>query len=408
MLHPCARAGLLGQGKADLTASRPVCSRMRLETRFWECMPASSGTIRSVDQASIPPKRIAYLDVAKGIGILLVVLAHNYVRVAIPGLGKFIFSFHMPFFFLLSGMLFKPEYPLRVLFKRRFETLIRPYFAAILLLYSVYFFYTDIRLMTLLRRVVRSLYASGNYIEWAQLWFLPHLFLLNMFAGMLFLLLYGRIKSLWLRMLFLAGMLWAGVAFLPVYYMKEITLAGQTILLDGLPASMDLLPITATYFLVGYELRQRVSESFYASVWTLLISGLALVSLNIIFPDHMDLFFRTYDSFLINTLEALSGSIFILSLSSRIAFNQNWLFSALKYFGQITIILLIFHQPVQTITYGHVTRLVDNPFIAGFFSFLVSVGVPVLIHQLILKDNPRLANWFGLRQPEPARAESAA
>ena len=367
-----------------------------------------SGKIKGVDQNSIPPKRIAYLDVAKGIGILLVVLAHNYVRISLPDMGKFIFSFHMPFFFLLSGMLFKPNYPLLVLFKRRFAALIRPYIAAIVLLYSVYFLYTDIRLMTLLRRVVRSLYASGNYIEWAQLWFLPHLFILNMFAAVLFLLFYGRIKWLWLRLLFLAGMLWAGVAFLPVYYMKEVTIAGQTILLDGLPASIDLLLITATYFLLGFELRHRVSERFLASLWTLATSGLVLLFLNVIFPDRIDLFFRTYDSLIVNTLEALSGSIFILSLSSRIALKQNWLFAVFKYFGQITIILLIFHQPAQSVTFGHIMQLVENPLVAGFFSFLASVGLPVLIHQFILKDNPRLARWFGLRQPDPVKLENVA
>ena len=359
-----------------------------------------------MNNASIPSKRIAYLDVAKGIGILLVILGHNYVKGTVYGLEKFIFSFHMPFFFLLSGMLFKSSYPLPVLFKRRFATLIRPYITTIVLLYSVYFFYTDIKLMTLLRRVVRSLYASGNYIEWAQLWFLPHLFLLNMFAGVLFLLFYGRIKWLWLRLIFLAGMLWVGVAFLPIYYMQEVTIAGQTILLDGLPLSLDLLLITATFFLVGFEMRKLVPERFYASPWTLVISGLVLITLNILFPYRIDFFFRTYDSYLVNTLEALSGSVMLLSLSSRIALKQNWLFKAFKYFGQITIILLIFHQPAQMMTFGHITQLVDNPYLAGLVSFLASVGVPVLVYQLILKDNPQLASWFGLRQPGRPKIES--
>ena len=361
-----------------------------------------------MDQASIPSKRIPYLDVAKGIGILLVILGHNYVKSSLPDLGKFIFSFHMPFFFLLSGMLFKSDYPLWVLFKRRFATLLRPYFAALILLYSVYFFYTDIKWMTLVRRVVYSFYASGNYIEWAQLWFLPHLFLLNMFAGVLFLLFYGRIKWLWLRLLFLAGMLWAGVAFLPVYYQKEVMIAGQTILLDGLPGSSDLLLITATYFLLGYELRQRLSARFLASFWTLGISGMVLISLNLIFPYQMDLFFRTYDSYVVNTLEALAGSLFVLSLSSRIALRENWLFNLLKYFGQITIVLLIFHQPAQTNTYGHIARFIDNPYIAGTLSYLASVAVAVLVHQLFLKNNPWLASWFGLRPPDPLPLESRA
>jgi fucose 4-O-acetylase-like acetyltransferase len=361
-----------------------------------------------VENAAIPSKRIAYLDVAKGLGILLVMLGHNYIKAFLPGLEQLIFSFHMPFFFLLSGMLFKPDYPLLVLFKRRFETLIRPYLAAIILLYSVYFFYTDTKLVTLLRRIVRSLYASGNYIEWAQLWFLPHLFLLNMFAGILFLLFYGRIKGLWLRLGFLAAMLWAGVAFLPVYYMKEVSIAGQTIVLDGLPSSMDLLFITGTYFLIGHELRKLASERFFASIWTFLISGSILIALNIIFPYRMDLFFRTYDSYIVNTLEALAGSIFVLSISSLIALKRNWLFATLKYFGEITIILLIFHQPAQTMTYGHVLRLIDNPFIAGPISFLASVAVPVVIHQLVLKDNPKLASWFGLRRVTQPKPESMA
>ena len=345
---------------------------------------------------------------AKGIGILLVMLGHNYVKASVPWMEQLIFSFHMPFFFLLSGMLFKPDYPLLVLLKRRFDTLLRPYIASIILLYAVYFFYTDIKVMTLLRRVGRAFYASGNYIEWAQLWFLPHLFLLNMFAAVLFLLFYGRIKWLWLRLVFLAGMLWAGVAFLPIYYMQEITIARETILLDGLPLSMDLLLITATYFLIGYEIKQRVSERFFASIWTLVVSGLLLIALNLIFPYRVDFFFRTYESYVVNTLEALSGIIFVLALSSLIALRQNWLFSLLKYFGRITIILLIFHQPAQTMTFGHIMQRIDNPFVAGPVSFLAAVGVPVLVYQLVLKDNPRLARWFGLRQPEKSNQETNA
>jgi fucose 4-O-acetylase-like acetyltransferase len=313
---------------------------------------------------------------------------------------KLIFSFHMPFFFLLSGMLFNPSYPLFVLFKRRFRTLLRPYLVTILLFYSVYFFYTDIKVMTILRRIGRSLYASGNYIEWAQLWFLPHLFILNIFAGVLLLLFYRRVERLWIRVIFLAGMLWLGVAVLPVYYMEEATIAGKVILLDGLPASVDLLLITATFFLAGYEIKQYIPERFFTSIWTLDISAGLLITLNIIFPYRVDFFFRTYDSYLVNTIEAFSGIIFTLALSSQIALKQNWLYRTLNYFGRITIILLIFHQPAQTMTFKHTMQIIKNPYFAGFISFLASVGVPVSVYQLILKDNPRLASWFGLLQPD--------
>jgi len=330
-------------------------------------------------------------------GILLVILGHNSVKAFVPGMEKFIFSFHMPFFFLLSGMLFKPDYPLPVLFERRFATLIRPFLVSIFLLYSVYLFYTEMTPMTLLRRALRSLYASGNYLEWAQLWFLPHLFLLNLFAAVLFRAFYGRIKWLWLRLVFLAGMLAAGIAVLPVLYMKEVSLWGATLTLDGLPASLDLLPITAAYFLLGYEVRRRLPERFFASGWTLLLSGAALVALHLSFPYRLDFFFRTYDSFLVNTLQALAGSAFLLCLSYWIARRPSRLLALLTYFGQITIVLLIFHQPAQRLIFDKALHLLANPFLAGTAAFLASVGVPVLVHQWVLKDNPRLAAWFGVR-----------
>lgn len=344
-----------------------------------------------------PSPRIAFLDVAKGIGILLVILGHNSVKAFVPGMEKFIFSFHMPFFFLLSGMLFKPGYPLAVLFERRFKTLIRPFLAAVFLLYFVYLFYADMTLMTVLRRVARSLYASGNYLEWAQLWFLPHLFLLNLFAALLFLAFYGRVKWLWLRLAFLAALLAMGVFFLPVLYMKEVSFFGLSLVLDGLPASLDLLPITTAYFLLGYEVRRFIPEQFFGSKWTLLLSAAVLVALNVLFPYRLDFFFRTYDSFIINTLEALAGSAFLLSLSHWIASQPGRLLSLLTYFGQITIVLLIFHQPAQRLTFDRMLHLFGNPFLAGGVAFLASVGVPVLVHRWVLKDNPRLAAWFGLR-----------
>lgn len=51
-------------------------------------------------------KRNSYIDIAKGLGMLLVIWGH----IKQGGLSvDFTYSFHMPFFFFLSGMLFSPE-----------------------------------------------------------------------------------------------------------------------------------------------------------------------------------------------------------------------------------------------------------------------------------------------------------
>lgn len=48
--------------------------------------------------------RLQYFDIAKGIAIILMVLAHSSLPAA---LQNYIFAFHMPLFFIVSGMVTK-------------------------------------------------------------------------------------------------------------------------------------------------------------------------------------------------------------------------------------------------------------------------------------------------------------
>lgn len=49
--------------------------------------------------------RIAWIDVAKGLGILLVVAGHSRLA-ELPVLGSWVNSFQMPLFFVLAGLCF--------------------------------------------------------------------------------------------------------------------------------------------------------------------------------------------------------------------------------------------------------------------------------------------------------------
>lgn len=44
--------------------------------------------------------RLNYMDTAKGIGVILVILAHNLLPTS---LSNAIYAFHMPLFFIISG-----------------------------------------------------------------------------------------------------------------------------------------------------------------------------------------------------------------------------------------------------------------------------------------------------------------
>ncbi len=76
-----------------------------------------------------PAIALLTLDVARGIGILLVVLGHNAVfRESSHGLYEAIYLFHMPLFFFLSGVTFRLTSPGETV-RKRARALLVPYFA---------------------------------------------------------------------------------------------------------------------------------------------------------------------------------------------------------------------------------------------------------------------------------------
>ena len=68
-------------------------------------------------------KRLDNLDVAKGIGILLVIFGHCQLG-WIGSVHSLIYSFHMPLFFFISGVCFSNKYTFSTLAVKRFRQMI--------------------------------------------------------------------------------------------------------------------------------------------------------------------------------------------------------------------------------------------------------------------------------------------
>lgn len=128
-------------------------------------------------------KRIEWVDVAKGIGIVLVVLGHNKA----PGyLINFIYAFHMPLFFFMSGLLTNPNrYKNAFKFlKSKFVKLIIPYivFNAITYLYWVFIDKpprTYENIIVPLKGMLYGVGTDGWLLHNNALWFLTCLFLIE-------------------------------------------------------------------------------------------------------------------------------------------------------------------------------------------------------------------------------------
>lgn len=127
-------------------------------------------------------KRIAYLDVAKGIGMLLVVMGHvEYIDI---GLRQFITVFHMPLFFLISGILLEEKKEenkaFAGLFKRKLQRIMVPYAVFSMLSFLLESFRILIKDLDQWNVVLRQLFQSCCLQGVSTLWFLPALFISEM------------------------------------------------------------------------------------------------------------------------------------------------------------------------------------------------------------------------------------
>ena len=131
-------------------------------------------------------KRLKYFDTVKGIGILLVVLGHaTFVN---ERLLTFIFSFHMPLFFIVSGMLTAYKdgsgSTLRDVFYRKLKTIIIPYLCfsicyTLIDILSVYFGQISLNDLKI------NLVCTGSFAGSGPLWFLPTLFICEIIFNVL-------------------------------------------------------------------------------------------------------------------------------------------------------------------------------------------------------------------------------
>ncbi len=350
-------------------------------------------------------KRIEYIDIARGIGILLVVMGHNDFSLVSPFAYKLIYSFHMPLFFFLSGYFLNTTIGFWDFFKKRFNSLIKPYLFTLFLIYFGSLSFGKLGFQTAITRIVKSLYGTGRYIDWVQLWFLPHLFVVSLYA-FVFYALVRKIDNRYVRWAILLATLGTASLFLQTFYPFPLSVLGKYYELWGLPFSLDLVLLSGFFFILGSETRQITSERLFSNWILLLVTGAAMIALNIIFPARIDLNTRTYESFIINTIESIVGILFVLAVSRQIELHAEKLASFFKYAGRISLIILIFHVPIQDFWGQKIRGLTDNVQLSIWVGYLMGVFVPMLIYELFIKYNPIASFWFG-REAEKPKAEEA-
>jgi polysaccharide biosynthesis protein PslL len=302
------------------------------------------------------PLRNPTLDIAKGIGIILVVLGHNPNLAPSDGvLWRVIFSFHMPLFFFLSGVFLRADTPWADFARARFHSLLKPYVVVMGAVWMVS--WTQPSVLSPAMRALGIAYGTGTSLAWepawTTLWFLPHLFVASAIGLALIKAVTGQPRArLWLTAMAVVSVS-LGALYIETFAYTDRANWSLTdpARFPGLPWSLDLAPLSVAYLLMGYVGSEAARTLRFKP---LVLSGAALgfALLCTAWPVRMDLNLRVYSPGLIATVQAALGICTVMQLASAVT---HWprlpgmpaLGRALAYTGSGTLFLLLFHSFFQ-------------------------------------------------------------
>jgi len=269
-------------------------------------------------------KRIEGIELSKAIMIVLVVYGHLLERQMLNGdssgfievLYRWIYLFHMPFFFILSGFLYSTARPIGSYFFKKWNHLMLPYFAWLLLfnLKSIAGFVYNLVVVGMdsekwafyLNHFSGELYG-GTRVHGAEviLWFPPCLF----FTQQLFNFVENRISSeRWTACLMLAVYL---VGYVGQFCYPEFTL----------PLALNVVAGALPLFYLGHLLR---NETFYVKMLKYGLFPLVVVlCLALALPEWTVVHMRMghYGVPVLSILAAAASFVWILYLCKRIEVN---------------------------------------------------------------------------------------
>ena len=334
--------------------------------------------------------RNSTIDVAKGIGIILVVFGHNWIVLHDKSeLFRIIFSFHMPLFFFLAGIYLRGSDELSHFLQVRASSLLKPYFVIL----------TTVGVLKVLHATVLGelgqqqidyflgmIYGTGNTIIWMPMWFLPHLFI-TLAASLIILKASsaGTNSRAWVA-ISATVLLVVGIHFMDAFWFPGVndTNLIKVSGLPGLPWSADLIPITSSLILFGYLVGERVkSMTFNAAAFV--FAAALFASLHYYFDETIDLNSRAYGTALVTTIQAILGIYMSISVAS---FLQKYtLFrKSLGYIGAGSLFILVFHGVLQDVAFRALAKINPHVYLNGIASLAVGLVLPLLLLALVKRN----------------------
>lgn len=256
------------------------------------------------------------IDIAKGIGIIAVVYGHT-----VSSLHTYIYIFHMPLFFIISGFLYasKEKEPLVPYMKKKIHSLLISY----------------IILLVMTNLLLKGLYAITGQV-------------FPLYPSMLFRP-YGASGALW----FLLALLWVTIIYklIDIYIPYNFKAATVVLLFVigrllsdlgiAIPTYLDTALTSTVFYLSGIVL-YKYFNLFNLELILYMLGISILPCILIDMPMDIDLMHNKFNPFYYMFL-SVSISFLIIRISHIESFVRSRIATGLAYLGKISLVILAFH-----------------------------------------------------------------
>lgn len=340
-------------------------------------------------------QRFEWVDNLKGIGMILVVLGHAYIPMTE---NKYILSFHMPLFFLISGYLFNFGKNNNFLFfiKKKIKTLLIPYFS---FAFITYFFWLiverkfklgDNNNISISKPLIGIFYSINQYnymVFDGVLWFLTCLFVVEIFF-------YTINKNITKQRNLMISLVILSI----VGYLSSLLLPVR------LPWNADVALTAIVFYGAGFLFKSNIERVRMKPNKFKIFVIISCIVINIIFVNINQVVFmfeNQYGNYICFYMASFSGIMVFTIISMMIKGSK-----ILKFIGTNSLVMLALHQKIYTILsylIRHIFKLADNSFTNSFlwgsiFTILiiiVLVPVTLIINKffpVILGKNKSIVN----------------
>lgn len=334
-------------------------------------------------------RRIDFVDLTKGICIILVVMAHIGGAFTLFDSGSMIACFRMPLYFFISGLFFKSYEGFFGFFLRKVNKLLIPfglfYVGAFLLKYIVWKVAPHVFQLPVSWSELLLVFQAHELIKYnPPIWFLIALFNCNL----LFYLVH-RLRQKQLKAMFLATCLIGAAGF---YLGKQ-----QFVLPLYIDVAMTALP----FYVAGFWIR-RYNFFLFPHRFDKLIPLFILGALAVMYFTATTPGMRTNNYSSSNILQfyvaAFAGIFVIMLLCKKIK-----RIPIVTYLGRYSVITLGVHAPILHFGGPFVSRYIHNEWASAVTLLLLTLGLCLVVTPLLLRIIPQLVAQKELIRIRPSQ-----